>query len=548
MLDLRSAVVGAPLHLSLRSRRAMQAQAVDPAAGELYVTQEAGTTSPTDTIVTRLTPTGARRSEMRCIGAGHGSGIAVLRIAGRVWIVLNWAGRLVRVPYTAGDTLRTAAVPAFPERADGHCFAHVNHADGTVCIRTKRNGDQWFRLYPLDGIDTGLQIGQTIGPLSSGTADLPYQGCVVDGDTLYLPQGYGGRDQERRVDVWSFNRNRLLYSFDPRVGPATWVKQEPESGLVLGGVLHLGFTWTDNDDGKAHVLIPFTEEPPTMHPAVAEAFYPEMERLEGNLRHLYLDTLGLPTTGVGQLLGGRDGLSAFGLALPWRRANGEYATEAQVAGEFARLKALGIEQQGGRAYEQHATLWLDAAVVMWLFARTTKTMESTVAGYFPSWNTMHADAQLAVMSMAWNMGPHFPPGWPTLTSALRRQDYVTASDNCEINARPGDRNRRNRTLFLQAARAKQFGGPPERLYGPEVTLDASVVASADPGRVNAHAWWVQAMLRILGHYTAGLDGLYGPMSKAAFAAWAKSRGVANRVDQATLGVLSHDTLRVTVVA
>jgi hypothetical protein len=262
-----------------------------------------------------------------------------------------------------------------------------------------------------------------------------------------------------------------------------------------------------------------------MRAAAAAAFYPEMLILEaarGPINWIYADSKLLPTTGIGSLLGSTTGLNAAGLALPWRTKAGDYASEAQVAGEWKQLRGRGVIGDG-YAYEQYATLFLDQTVVVWDFQRRAASMEAGVAGFLPDWHSLRADAQLATMSLVWNVGenvlnPTSPAYWQSLTTPLKAADYVGASDHCLVNGRTSERNRRNRKMFLQSARAELFAADPERLFGAAVRPSAHLIAGSDPNVPGSHAWWAQVLLREAKTYGGPLDGLFGPMSLAAWKA------------------------------
>jgi hypothetical protein len=265
MPDIRTAKPTLAVELELNTDRSMQAQAVDPSTRDLYVTRELGTDAPTDTVVYHCDRNGKRISRMICKGAGHGSGIAFLEVGGLRQVAINWAGSLLWVPYQAGQTVTRAGLPAaFPKVAKGHCYAHINPYDQSVCIRTKAGGKQSFALYRLVDGDAGAQIGKTVAGLSDGTATLPHQGFFVAGDQLFLPQGYGGRSQRRVVDVWSFTTGEKLYTVN-NPWPGSYPHQEPEGGLVIDGKVHLGFSSTTAAKATHHLL--YRYEPAPAKPA-----------------------------------------------------------------------------------------------------------------------------------------------------------------------------------------------------------------------------------------------------------------------------------------
>jgi hypothetical protein len=80
-------------------------------------------------------------------------------------------------------------------------------------------------------------------------------------------------------------------------------------------------------------------------------------------------------------------------------------------------------------------------------------------------------------------------------------------------------------------------------------VSAAAVNAATPTVRSPDAEVVQKMLARTKDYTLRVDGLYGPRSKAAFAAWAKRTGHPNKVTETTLAALAGDSgLAVTVTA
>ena len=102
---------------------------------------------------------------------------------------------------------------------------------------------------------------------------------------------------------------------------------------------------------------------------------------------------------------------------------------------------------------------------------------------FKDFDAWPADAQLALLSMAWAMGPGGPPKFLTMCAACKKLDFDTAAENCKMNetGNPGiiPRNSANKQLFKNAAAviAGQSDGFYQRaiLYYPMVLLKPVVV-------------------------------------------------------------------------
>ncbi len=193
-----------------------------------------------------------------------------------------------------------------------------------------------------------------------------------------------------------------------------------------------------------------------MHAAVRNAWRRFNESLEGLTTWMYLDVKGLVTTGMGNLI---DPVQVA-LELTWRDANDQPASADAVGQEWHRIKQnLALAHQGAQAARAVATLHLaeseiDALIQRRLDQNAAILQASPAFDDFDAWP---ADAQLALLSMAWAMGPGFGPGFPQFSRACAALDFSAAAADCEMNAtgNPGlvRRNAANRQAFLYAARA-----------------------------------------------------------------------------------------------
>ncbi|AKV03207.1 hypothetical protein AKJ09_09870 [Labilithrix luteola] len=95
-------------------------------------------------------------------------------------------------------------------------------------------------------------------------------------------------------------------------------------------------------------------------------------------------------------------------------------------------------------------------------------MATRLRARFPSFPDWPADAQLAILSLAWACGPAFH--FPRLEAALRACDWRTAAIECRIADDAGTvklRNAANRTMLRNAAAVVESVRDPSALYYPE---------------------------------------------------------------------------------
>ena len=212
---------------------------------------------------------------------------------------------------------------------------------------------------------------------------------------------------------------------------------------------------------------------------------------------MYLDTIGLVTVGIGNLI---DPMSAA-VSLPFQfkvnnkagKPDGQLATPAEIAAEWTHLKHHPkfehLKNAGHRACSSETNLELSPENLMALFNQKTASNEAYLTKTFKDFAQWPADAQLALMSMSWAMGPAFHNGWPAFRMACLKKDFDTAADNCNMRpGRKGDlsvlhRNAADKAMFRNAAcvlRNADFYSPV-RFYWPTILFDALVIPAASKG-------------------------------------------------------------------
>lgn len=217
-----------------------------------------------------------------------------------------------------------------------------------------------------------------------------------------------------------------------------------------------------------------------MQTGAAVAWYAFTKGYEGEIPYMYLDTKGLVTVGIGNLV---DPV-ATARVLPFQfKVNnklgqkcGQLATHVQIEAEWNRLKynpqrAL-LMQRGHKSCAHQTNLELNPVNLAMLFQAKTSSNETYLRGVYPTFVKWPADAQLAVMSMAWALGPAFHKNWPRFHAACARGDFDAAANNCSI--RHSRRNAAHDALFRNAACVVRNPGiyQANKLYYPTMVFDA----------------------------------------------------------------------------
>lgn len=196
-------------------------------------------------------------------------------------------------------------------------------------------------------------------------------------------------------------------------------------------------------------------------PSVEEVFYRWTAQYEGVAFCMYADILGLVTTGVGNLLP-----LEVALVLPWKHPDGTLASRGEI--EEAWNTINGNEEAARRGARYACTLTdlrLSEEAVDALVRDRLEQNAEILARRFPAFADWPADAQLAVLSMAWAMGAGFH--FPKFQSAINAGDFAAAAAESTINAtgNPGvvPRNAENERLLLAADDLWRNGGDFSRL-------------------------------------------------------------------------------------
>lgn len=220
-----------------------------------------------------------------------------------------------------------------------------------------------------------------------------------------------------------------------------------------------------------------------MRQSAIDGFVVFSKRLEGWANWMHLDTLGLVSCGMGNKCDASDTPSctdpaSCALILPWLTGpsgppgdptndTGSPADEATVRSNWQTVKArqdLCNVHDGGACWRPLTNIHLSDDGIKQFVTQQIAANEVGIRQAFPNYDNWPADAQLAIMSMAWARGAVFPGfgqnRYPKLTASLQQGDFATAATQCLVNPNVGTivlRNAANAHLFNNAATTQTNG-------------------------------------------------------------------------------------------
>jgi hypothetical protein len=221
-----------------------------------------------------------------------------------------------------------------------------------------------------------------------------------------------------------------------------------------------------------------------MHASVRAAWLAFTAPLEGVIPHFYKCISDCVTIAYGV----RVEPVSVALHLPMvHAADGRRATFDDIADEWHRIKAApGLAKGGDRAAKPLCQLRLTPQGIEEVTWHRLNEMVEALAERFPDWSSYPADAQLAIISLAWACGSSFD--YPRCEAAIRARDWAAAAEECAIRVPPlPARSEAQRRHFLAAVRVEAEGLDPAVLHadrrdtvpGPPPAPDTERVAGAE---------------------------------------------------------------------
>ncbi len=231
------------------------------------------------------------------------------------------------------------------------------------------------------------------------------------------------------------------------INRVSWSPPSGDDGAGLCPADRPDAGWAPNDGVDRTSRTPAWLEPG--RPTDPQALVPDLLRWEGRCNHMYKDTRGYVTTGIGNLVKTADDAAR----LPWVDAKtGQPASDAQIRTAFQAV-AGGPDGKKAGAYEKLTTLRLPDEVVTELATqRLEREFLPGLRRQFPGFDQFPPAARAALVDMAYNLGLGGLAKFEKLNTACLQGDWEAAAQECHRKSSRPERNDWTMHQFQLAAR------------------------------------------------------------------------------------------------
>lgn len=169
---------------------------------------------------------------------------------------------------------------------------------------------------------------------------------------------------------------------------------------------------------------------------------------EGSVPHMYLDTVGRVTVGVGNMLKKASSAASLPFVI---EATGELASDEQVEAEFDLISSQ-EQARPAKYYKEFTTLVLSNRDINELLDVRLDKFESKLKIDFPKYDDYPEAAKLGLLDMAYNLGNKgLVKKFPTFANAARKGDWLTCANECKRKQIQANRNEAVKSLFLSCS-------------------------------------------------------------------------------------------------
>ncbi|MCL7420497.1 MAG: pesticin C-terminus-like muramidase [Methylobacter sp.] len=182
----------------------------------------------------------------------------------------------------------------------------------------------------------------------------------------------------------------------------------------------------------------------------------KLEKYEGKVNYMYLDSKGYVTVGVGHLINSVADAQKLAFITPKSLP----ASATDIKADYDTVK----KQPANRLasfYKKHAKLTLPNAEVDKLTNKHIDSFEKELRLIYSGFDAFPSEVKLALFDLIFNLGmPNLKNKWPMFNAAIKAKDWQKAAYNSSRTAPiSAERNKYVKDLLEKAAKTAQSRNP-----------------------------------------------------------------------------------------
>lgn len=178
----------------------------------------------------------------------------------------------------------------------------------------------------------------------------------------------------------------------------------------------------------------------------------QLEKYEGKISHMYLDSKGYVTVGIGHLLSSL----VDAQKLKFNTANNELASKDEIKIDYEAVNSRAANRLAS-SYKKYTTLTLPDSEIDKITNKHIKSFEKELQKIYSDFDIFPSDVRLALFDLIFNLGmTKLKNKWPIFNSAIKAKDWQKAADNSHRkHPISSSRNDYVKDLLENAAKSKE---------------------------------------------------------------------------------------------
>jgi GH24 family phage-related lysozyme (muramidase) len=178
----------------------------------------------------------------------------------------------------------------------------------------------------------------------------------------------------------------------------------------------------------------------------------QLKDSESYVPHMYCDTTGNVTIGIGKKLNDVNHAKKFGFI---NTKTGKTATADEIKKDFETVKGNCKSNYKAKAYKKHTQLILSKGTIENQIKKDVDEFERQLNQKIKNFKTLPPEVQQALIDMSFNVGTNgMVTRFPNLMKAINKKDWNKAAKESNRSDVSTDRNSYVRNLFLKASKRK----------------------------------------------------------------------------------------------